>query len=191
MLGKRKHYENRRHFFSTPHMLGQSITNWGHNTFIYSKTSTESGALAEKNPEFQETNYVQGQIYKRFVSYLRQFLSASNKSFKNDLLSKTNEIFFFWTCRLKNETKLWSLQLCCNTANWKKEALKKLKPQTGFKPAPSRYLLNATISSTSADHINLKMFLKICCFEGQFYLYLQITVFQFTRNLISIVQNFI
>ena len=81
---------------------------------------------------------------------------------------------------------MWPLQLCCNTANWKKEALKKVKPQTGFKPAPSRYLLNATISSTSADHINLKIFLKICCFEGQFYLYLQITVFQFNRNLISV-----
>ena len=30
---------------------------------------------------------------------------------------------------------------------------------------------------------------KKCCFEGQFYLYLQTTVLQFTRNPISIVQN--
>ena len=33
--------------------------------------------------------------------------------------------------------------------------------------------------------------LKKCCFEGQFYLYLQTTVLQFTRNPISIVQNLI
>ena len=73
----------------------------------------------------------------------------------------------------------------------KKRSPKKDKASTGFKPVPSRYLLiiNATISSPSTDHSNLKIFLKKCCFEGQFYLYLQITVLQLTGNPISIVQN--
>ena len=73
----------------------------------------------------------------------------------------------------------------------KKEALQKIKPQAGFEPVPSRFLLNETMSSPSRDHINLKIFFKKCCFEEQFHLYLQITVLQFTRNPISIVQNLI
>ena len=64
-----------------------------------------------------------------------------------------------------------------------------IKPQTGFETVPSRFLLNATISSPIRDHINLEIFFKKFCFEEQFYLYLQITVLQFTRNPISIVQN--
>ena len=66
---------------------------------------------------------------------------------------------------MKNETKSWSLQVYCNSADWKKEALQKIKPQTGFEPVPSRFLLNATISSPSRDHINLKIFFKKMLFR--------------------------
>ena len=76
----------------------------------------------------------------------------------------------------------------------KKGSLKKGEASDGIQTRAFQIFIkcdHTTISSTSADHINLKIFLKICCFEGKFYPYLQITVFQFTRNLISIVQNFI
>ena len=67
MLGKRKQYESRLYFFSTPHMLGQSITNWGHNTLSVPKNELRVGHELRKNSEFPGTNYVQEQIYKRFV----------------------------------------------------------------------------------------------------------------------------
>ena len=76
----------------------------------------------------------------------------------------------------------------------KKRSLKKVKASDGIQTRAFQIFIkcdHTTISTTSADHINLKILLKIFCFQGQFYLYLQITVFQFTRNLISIVQNFI
>ena len=52
----------------------------------------------------------------------------------------------------------------------KKRSPKKDKASTGFKPVPSRYLLiiNATISSPSTDHSNLKIFLKNVVLKDNF-----------------------
>ena len=52
ILGKRKHYESRRHFFSSPHMLGQSITNWGHNTLSVPKNELRAGHELRKTLSF-------------------------------------------------------------------------------------------------------------------------------------------
>ena len=71
-----------------------------------------------------------------------------------------NELIFL-DLRSENETKSWSLQVYCNS----EEALQKIKPQTVFEPVPSRFLLNATISSPSRDHINLKIFFKKMLFR--------------------------
>ena len=50
----------------------------------------------------------------------------------------------------------------------KRRSLKKIKPLTGFEPVPPRYLLAATISSTSTDRIILKIFLKNVVYKGKF-----------------------
>ena len=72
----------------------------------------------------------------------------------------------------------------------KRRSLKKIKPLTGFEPVPPRYLLAATISSTSTDRIILKIFLKNVVYKGKFTFSFK-TVLQFTKNPISIVQNLI
>ena len=82
MLGKRKHYESRRHFFSTPHMLGQSITNWGHNTLSVPKNELRAGHELRKTLSFKEqimfkgkyTSVLLGQTGILCSLYLRQFL---------------------------------------------------------------------------------------------------------------------
>ena len=55
MLEKRKHYESRsgRHVYSTPSMLGQSITNWGHNTLSVPKNEVRAGHELRKTLSFK------------------------------------------------------------------------------------------------------------------------------------------
>ena len=76
--------------------------------------------------------------------------------------------YLFLDLRIENEIKSWSLKVSCNSADWKEEASKKIKPLTGFEPVPPRYLLAATISSTSTDRIILKIFLKNVVYKGKF-----------------------
>ena len=202
MLGKRKHYESRRHVYLTPHMLGQSLTNWRHNTLSVPKNEVRAGHELRKT-EFQGTNCVQGQIYKRFVRSNGNIVLIIPKTFfevrpinylktiycrKWRLIFLHNEIVFL-DLRTEKWNKIMVLASVLQFSRLKKEASKKGKALDGIWTRASRYLWHATISSTSADHINLKIFLKICCFEKQFYLHLQTTLLRFTRNIISIVQN--
>ena len=68
ILGKRKHYESRRHFFSTPYMLGQSITNWGHNTLSVPKNELRAGHELRKTLSFmtaRSKSYIPNGIFSK------------------------------------------------------------------------------------------------------------------------------
>ena len=66
MLEKRKHYESRsgRHVYSTPSMLGQSITNWGHNTSPVPKNEVRAGHELRKTLSFKEQIMFKGKYTK-------------------------------------------------------------------------------------------------------------------------------
>ena len=84
MLGKRKYYKSRRHFFSTPHILGQSITNWGHNILSVPKNELRAGHEMRKTLSFKEqimfkgkyTSVLLGQTGILCSLYLRHFLKC-------------------------------------------------------------------------------------------------------------------
>ena len=69
---------------------------------------------------------------------------------------------FFLDLRTEKWNKIMVLASVLQFSRLKKRSPKKDKASTGFETVPSRYLLivNATISSPSTDHINLKIFLK-------------------------------
>ena len=86
MLEKRKHYESRsgRHIYSTPPMLGQSISNWGHNTLSVPKNEVRAGHELRKTLSFKEqimfkgkyTSVLLGQTGILCSLYLGHFLKC-------------------------------------------------------------------------------------------------------------------
>ena len=92
----------------------------------------------------------QGQIYKHFVkpngnnvliildtffevrpvNHLKQFI-VENEGF----IFLHDEIFL--DLRIENKIKSWSLQVSCNSADWKKEAVKNIKGPDGIRTRAS------------------------------------------------------
>ena len=66
MLEKKKYYESRngRHVYSTPQMLTSLEQSEDIINYLFRKMNWERGTSWEK---LSSTNYLQGQIYKRFV----------------------------------------------------------------------------------------------------------------------------
>ena len=138
------------HLFNTPH-AGAIYNNFKVYHIIRSEKERRAGHELRTNVTFKKTTYVQGQIYKHFVKSNGNIVLIILETFfevrpvnhlKQFIVENEGSFFLQWNVldlRIGNKIKSCSLQVSCNSADWKKEALKNIKVRTGFKPVPPRY----------------------------------------------------